>query len=179
MPPRARSVWFFLALAVLGAAALVIPIVYNLGQQLRPGQVADAREKWRRHAPADYDFKLLVRTAHEGGEEEDEWVVAVRGGRVRMVGSNGHILFLDPALAILAGAGFLALPPEDLRRHGVEALFDRMEEALREDAASGRRNYVTAKFDPVDGHPQHYVRRIRGTRERVEWLVRRDRPPPR
>ncbi len=51
-----------------------------------------------------------------------------------------------------------------------------MEEALRHDEASGGRNYITAKFDPADGHPQHYVRRIRGTKERVEWFVRLERP---
>jgi hypothetical protein len=175
-PSRNRSVWFFVVLAVLGIAAMVIPIVYNLGLQLRPEKVAEARGRWRRHAPADYDLKVLVTTTHEGGEERDEDVLAVRGGRVRMAGSNGYLLFLDPALAVLTGPGFLALPPEDLRRHGVEAMFDRMEEALRDDAASGGRNYVTAQFDPRDGHPQRYVRRIRGTKERVEWLVRLERP---
>jgi hypothetical protein len=174
--PRDRSRAFFLVLAGLGLAALTIPIVYNLRQQLRPEQVAEARERWRRAAPADYDLKLFVLTNHDGREERDEFVTAVRGGKVALVGCNGELLYAAPALAVLAGPGLLAPPREDLRRHGVEALFRQIEEALREDQASGGRNYATAKFDPADGHPQHYVHRIRGSKERVEWLVRLERP---
>ncbi len=171
-----RWVAFFMVLALLGIAAVIIPIVYNLGQQLRPEQLAAARERWRRNAPADYDLKLLIHTTHEGRETEDEYVLVVRGGRPRALGSNKELLYVAPSLAVLLGSCILALPPEDLRRHGVEALFDQMEEALRHDEASGGRNYITAKFDPADGHPQHYVRRIRGTKERVEWFVRLERP---
>jgi hypothetical protein len=176
-PPSRRWLLFFAVLALLGTAATVIPIVYNLSLQLRPEQLAAARERWRRQAPADYQVKLLEHTTHEGRETEDEYVLEVRDGRVRMLGSNGELLYVDLAAAVLLGPGVAALPPEDLRRYGVEALFDQMEEALRENAAVGR-NYLTAQFDPADGHPLRYVRRIRGTKERVEWFVRLERRSP-
>jgi hypothetical protein len=169
MPPPSPRVppWvpFFAALAVLGAAAVTIPIVYNLGRLLRPEQVAEARRRWREHGPRDYDLKLRVHTTRGGGQDEDEYFVAVRGGRVAFAGSNDEALYVDPALAAFAGAGVLTLPPEDLSRYGVEALFDQMAGALR----PGGRDYATADFDSGDGHPTHYVHRVRGTRERVEW----------
>jgi hypothetical protein len=174
-PPPRRWLLFFAVLALLGAAATVIPIVYNLRLQLRPGQLAAARDLWGRKAPADYRLEILVSTNHEGRETRDEYVLEVRGGRVRLLGSNGEVLYLDPATAVLLGPGVVALPPEDPRRYGVEALFDQMEEALRQNTSSGGRNYLTATFDPADGHPQRYVRRIRGTGERVEWFVRMER----
>ncbi len=55
--------------------------------------------------------------------------------------------------------------------YGVEAMFDEIEAALRRDAAAGARNYLTAVFDAADGHPLRYVRRVRGSGERVEWVV--------
>ncbi len=176
--PSRRWLWFFAVLAVLGVAAMVVPIVYNLSQQLTPEQLAAARQRWREHAPADYCLEVFVQTNHEGREERDEYVLEVRGGRVRLLGDRkyGELLYLDPELSVFLGPAFLGLPPEDLRRYGVEALFEQVEKALRDNAASGGRNYLTAQFDPIDGHPLHYVLRIRGTRERVEWFVRLERP---
>jgi hypothetical protein len=177
-PPSRRWLWFFAVLAVLGVAAMVIPIVYNLSQQLRPEQLAVARQRWREHAPTDYTLEVFVQTTREGREEREEYALEVRGGRIRTLGDRKYkeLLYVDPALAGLLGPAILALPPEDLRRYGVEALFDQIEEALRDNAAAGGRNYLTANFDPTDGHPQHYVNRIRGTKERVEWFVRLERP---
>jgi hypothetical protein len=175
--PRSRR-WlaFFGVLAVLGLVALIIPIVYNLSIQLRPAQVAQARERWRREAPADYDLDVLVLTSHGGDEvQKDRYVVGVRGGRTVFVGSNDALLYADPSLAVLTGPALLALPPEDPSRYGVEGLFAQMEEAMRHDVHSGGRNYVTANFDPRDGHPIRYIHRVRGTGEREEWLVRLDR----
>ena len=52
---RDRSwVWFFAVLAALGIAAILIPLVYNVRQQLTPEQVAAARECWRADGPASY-----------------------------------------------------------------------------------------------------------------------------
>jgi hypothetical protein len=181
--PSRRWLWFFAVLAVLGIVAMVVPVVYNLRLQLRPEQLAEARQRWREHAPADYTLEVLTNTTTpDGGEERDEYAVVVRGGQVRAVGANRklvhekELVYADPALAVLLGPGILALPPEDLRRYGVEALFDQLEEALRHNEAAGGRNYLTAQFDPIDGHPLHCVRRIRGTKERVEWFVRLIRP---
>src|SRR5262249_38211537 len=50
-------------------------------------------------------------------------------------------------------------------------LFERMERFLKQDQAASRRNYVTAVFDTRDGHPTHYVRRLGGTQQRLEWVI--------
>jgi hypothetical protein len=54
----------------------------------------------------------------------------------------------------------------------VSALFEQIEAALRQDETADRRNFATAQFDPKDGHPLRYVRRVRGTKERMEWHVK-------
>jgi hypothetical protein len=163
---------YFLTLAVLGAAALTIPIVYNLSLQLTPDQLAEARQRWRQHAPADYDLKWLERITHGTSEEDTEYLLAVRGGRPMLLGANGQVLYADPALAVVAGLGVLALPREDPSRYGVEAMFEHMAEVLQHDVSVGGRNYCTAKFDERDGHPMRFVHRVRSTSERLEWIVR-------
>jgi hypothetical protein len=164
---------FFLVLAVLGTAAVVVPIVYNLSIQLRPEQLADARQRWRENAPADYDLAYLVKRSPDGVESVDaEYFVEVRGGRVVLVVADGEVGYLDPSLAVVADVALLALSCERAERYGVPALFDQMEEALQRDKAAQRRNFATARFDPKDGHPYHYVHRRRDTKERVEWNVK-------
>jgi hypothetical protein len=178
MSPYSRRSWvlFFLVLSGLGLAALTIPIVYNLSLQLRPGQLAAARQRWRSKAPADYDLKVLERITHGTEEEDNEYFVAVRGGRPVLMGCNGEVLFVDPALAWMLGLAILTVPQEDPRAHDVEGMFDHIEETLKKDVSLGGRNYCTAAFDANDGHPQRFVHRVRGTRERLEWIVRLEKP---
>jgi hypothetical protein len=82
------------------------------------------------------------------------------------------VVYLDPALIAVAGFGVPALSSVNPRQFGVPALFDEIEAVLRDDEASGRRNFATAQFDPKDGHPFHYVHRVRGAKERVEWNIK-------
>ncbi len=176
-PHSRRWLAFFAVLAVLGLAALIIPIVYNLSIQLRPEQVAQARALWQRAAPRNYDLDELVLTSHGGDEmDKDRYVILVRDGRTVLIGSNDVLIYVDPSLAAVLGPPVLALPPEDPARYGIEALFAQMEEALQHGVAAGGRDYVTATFDPHDGHPTRYIHRVRGTGEREEWLPRLDRP---
>jgi hypothetical protein len=180
MPSSSRRwIAFFLILAVLGVAAVSINLVYNLSLKLRPEQVARARELWRRNAPADYDLEWLVRTSRGGDEQDDEFFLAVRGGRPVFLGCDGEVLYAEAGLALVAGPGLLALPRQDPRAQGVEAMFRRIEEALRHDAAAGGRIYCTAMFDPRNGHPLRFVHRVPSTRERVEWIVRLTERSPR
>ena len=54
----------------------------------------------------------------------------------------------------------------------MDGQFDVIEKGLQLDLAEGmRRNYATAAFDLGDGHPTHYVRRVRGSGDRLEWNV--------
>lgn len=165
--PR-RWAGFFLLLAVLAVAAGVTPVIYNLRQQLTPEQVAQARARWRERAPRDYDLRCTEKLLRDGAEEENEYVVLVRGGAVVALGANGELLRLEgagPALGLCART----LPGGAGEPVGVGPLFDRIEAALRQDAAEGRRTYTTATFDPQNGHPVRYVRRVRATGEREEW----------
>jgi hypothetical protein len=174
-PRPARWLLVFAVLAALGGAAVTIPIVYNLRIQLRPEAVAAAHQQWESAAAAEYDLKLLVKTTTAEGERNDSFVLQVRRGRAVILGGDGTLLYLDPSLAALLGTGMLALPQEDVRLYGIDALFAQMAKDLREDAARGGRNYATAVFSPLDGHPTRYVHRIHRTHDRIEWLIRLDR----
>jgi hypothetical protein len=182
-PHSRRWIWFFLVLALLSAVAIVVPIVYNLSIQLRPEQLAEARRLWAENAPANYDLAYLVkRTEHDNSPPRDqEYFVQIRAGRVVLVVEDGEVVYLDPRLAAVTGSAFLALSSEDAAAYGVPALFDQIEAMLPRDASLGRRDFATAQFDPRDGHPYHFVFRVRGTAERLEWnikLTRIEPPPP-
>jgi hypothetical protein len=177
--PRSRR-WmiFFLVLAALAVTALVVPIVYNLSIQLRPEQLTDAQQRWRDNAPADYDLEYLVKSQDESGEaRESAYLVQVRAGRVVFIMEGDEVVYLDPALAAVLGPAALALSSVDPRDYGVPALLDQIEAALRQDESSPRRDFAKADFDPRDGHPYHYVHRVRGTKKRVEWFVKLRRLP--
>jgi hypothetical protein len=156
-----RWVWFFVILAVLGAGAILINLIYNVLQQLRPQQLAAARELWNEKAPADYDLDYVVKDEDTiGGTEpihlEVERIsVQVRGGRVESATRNGT-----------------ALPASEWNRYGVGPLFILIEGYLGKDGQPGEpRTYAHALFDKKDGHPIHYVRRVMGTRKRLEIRI--------
>ena len=50
------------------------------------------------------------------------------------------------------------------------------ENFLRTDQKENRRTYLRAQFDPEDGHLLHFVRRVKGSQERVEITVTEFRP---
>lgn len=172
-----RWIWFFAILVVAAALAITAPLVYNLSIQLRPEQLAEARRRWEDMAPDDFDLEYLIRTTHDGLEEENQYRVIARRGRVVLIVGNGDVIYIDSSLALLAGPAVLALSPAEARHYGVPALFEQIEAGLHEDETADRRNYSTAQFDPKDGHPFHYVHRIRGTKQRIEWNVKMTRIP--
>jgi hypothetical protein len=173
-PPRLRWLWFFLALAALAAAAVVIPIVYNIGLQLTPEQLEQARALWDERGPKDYDLEYAEKL--DPDTRIFIYRVKVRGGRAVAFGCNGEPELLDEAAGLALGSAVRMRPPGDFQEHTVDGLLRRMAAALAEDRRAarqgGRRNYATARFDRQDGHPLHYVRRVAGSRERLEWNVR-------
>lgn len=180
LPHRRSRRWigFFVVLAVLGATAMIVPFVYNLSIQLKPEQLADARRHWREQGPSNYDLEYLVNRKHGEQKEERAYLVLVRDGRVVVVVDSGDMVYLDPSLAAIAGPGVLAASSEDAEHYGVPALFDQIEAELRQDEMDQGRNFISAQFDPQDGHPYNY-RRSRGRHERVEWNIKLTRVPVR
>jgi hypothetical protein len=63
-------------------------------------------------------------------------------------------------------------PQHDLTGYTVEGLFHTIDENLKKNAESGGRNFATASFDLRDGHPIHYIYRVKRTPERLEWHVK-------
>ena len=155
--PR-RWVWFFSLLALLGAGAVVAPWLYNLHMQLKPEQLAAARQRWQENGPADYNLELHQKE-DEGAEEV--CLVKVRGGRVAGVVVDGK--GLTPS-EFATRAGWQ--PPT------VPDLLDRIEDELEEDLSGGkRRNYATARFDERTGCPLRYVR-VDRAKHRLAWTVK-------
>src|SRR5262249_29251307 len=100
-PPPATRRWvlLFAALAALGLAAVSINWLYNRSRWLTPEQVeallAEARQKWQRLGPADYDMELRLgrNNPQPGGAAlVDSYKVKVRGGKVVGVTANGQPL---------------------------------------------------------------------------------------
>lgn len=143
-------IWYFLALAVFAAMAAAIPLLINLKQQLQPDQVDGARALWNERGPRDYNLVYVEKIDLD--KQGDEYAVEVRGGKVIRVLCNGQPT-TDPGFTI-------------------DAIFGLIEKNLLGDREKGQRNYTVADFDSVDGHPRRYVRRVRGTNERLEWRIR-------
>jgi hypothetical protein len=175
-PGRRRWVWYFALLAALAAVAVVIPIVYNLGQQLRPEQLAEARARWRQNGARDYDLAFEVR--FDADPRADEHAVRVRDGQVVswLVNGEEQVRALPPR-RLEAPADSEAIL-EVWKRPDVEGLFNMIAKRQEEDAAAGgRRNFATVRFDSRDGHPLRYVHRVAGTRQRQEWNIKLTRLP--
>ncbi len=150
-------VWFFLALAVLSVIAIIVPIVVNLSQQLTPEQLAEAKARWEKNGPADYELTYFERI-------DSEDVPAYYEARVRK-GELVRLSVKEPERGTRE-INLERLSPERRRSYTVAGLFEQMEEHQESD----RRNFATARFDPTLGYPLRYIRRIRGTKSRLEWV---------
>jgi hypothetical protein len=148
-------------LAVLGTAAILINLAYNMLQQLKPEQLAAARVLWEEKAPADYDLDYVVKDEDATGGTEplrlavEKISVHVRSGEVQSVSRNGTVI-----------------PADEWAKYGVGSLFDLIQGHLEKDGQPGQpRTFAHALFDKSDGHPIHYVRRVMGTRRRLEIII--------
>jgi hypothetical protein len=169
-PERRRWRWvaFFAVLAALAAAAVALPIVYNLGQLLRPEQLEEARRRWQANGPADYDLTFSVR--YDRDAQAERHIVLVRGGRVVYAACEGELRYVGGGIGALAG-----LPAGGVRRGpvlDVPAILGRIERLLEEARERGGRDFLVATFHGDDGHPRRIIRRVRGTSTREEWNIR-------
>jgi hypothetical protein len=140
---------FFVVLTALCVVAITLPIVYNLGQQLRQEALDEARLRWREHGPDDYDLTFSVYLDRD--RQPQRYRVNVRGGKV-------------------TSATFEGEPVE--RAFTVPLLFDHLQKLLDEQQESEGKNFLVAVFDPVEGWPRRFVWRIRGTSQREEWNLK-------
>jgi hypothetical protein len=144
-----RWIWFFVFLVVLAVAIPTVMIVVNLGQQLRPEQLAAARERWKKNGPPNYQMKYTIQKGDDASK--DVYVVTVRGGRVRAATVNG-----------------LAEPPDRFKYYGMSALFEFIDRFLEIDAKGKHRVYARADFGAEDGRLLRFTRRVMGTPQRQE-----------
>jgi hypothetical protein len=160
MKRHRRWIWFFALLALLTVTAIVLEVGYNLWQQLRPGQLAAARQLWQEKGPRHYHLDYAIRRPDEA---EQRYTVTVREGKVEsVVASNGR-----------------PLQSGEYPFESMDAFFDRVEEHLQRDTEPGApRVFATAAFDRSNGHILRYVRSVRNPRERMEILVRLRPAPP-
>lgn len=174
MAPRRDYGWlaFFAVLSGLSLTAVVLPILYNLGQQLRPEQLDGARRLWGEAGPADYDLTFNVRIDRETTRERH--TVRVRGGRVLFAACEGEVLYASPALGGAIGLPFGTTAQEP--PWTVERVFDHVAGLLRDQQESGGRNFLVAVFDPREGYPRRFVRRVTRSSTREEWDLKLWRP---
>jgi hypothetical protein len=159
-PPRKSRGWipFYLVVLVLAVGASAILVIYNLKQQLKTEDLDAAWALWKQQRPPNY---ILTYTVRKGEDENvDRYEVRVRGENTESLLLNGK--------------------PQERRLfpfYSMDELFGQVSEFLRKDAEPGKpRVFVRAVFDPKDGHLAWFVRRVMGTRERVEIAVESLRP---
>ena len=154
-PVSRRWVWYFIVLALMSATAIILPIVYNSSIQLRPAELASAHKRWIANGPRDYDLQYQEKITENGESSDSEWYVKVRGGKVTEVTCDGE-----------------KLSAVDYANLTVDGQLAAIEKGMQLDLAEGvRRNFAKATFDPIDGHPTQYTRRVRGSGDRLEWNV--------
>jgi hypothetical protein len=147
-PRRSRAwIWFFVALALLAAAAVAIPLWFNLSQQLTADELERHEALWQEKRPADYDVEYILK-----GAAPEHFVVRVRQHRVQSVTSDGR-----------------PLAPGSYPFSDMDSLFRYVADFLKQDSQPDRRRtFASAGFSPEDGHITHYVHSVWTTRDRIE-----------
>jgi len=167
-----RWLLFFAVLAGLSVVAVTLPIVYNLGQQLRREQLQAAWTRWQQQGPADYDLTFSVRVDRETARQRH--VVCVRHGQVVAALVEGRPLHIATTLQ-----GAIGLPLATTTDHPpwtMERIFEHLEELLRQQEQTRGSQFLVAVFDPQLGWPRRFVWRVARTSQRQEWDLKLWRP---
>lgn len=153
MQTRNRGwIWYFVVLVILGGVTTTALILFNLSQQLKPEELAKARRLWSTKGMHSY---RLIYTVKNGEATPEMFVAHVRHGKTEFATMNGQ-----------------KLPDRLLVYRNMDALLDDVERFLSVDRQEGKpRTYLHAVFDTKDGHLVKFVRRVMGSRERVEINV--------
>jgi hypothetical protein len=157
MQQNRNWIWFFVALVILGAAAVSINWAYNSRKQLTMEQLTAAEDKWDTVGPADYDLVVdkTIQSANSADPIHDRIEVKVRKKKVVEATMNGrpleHRLWDD---------------------YDVPGWFGFVERFLQIDTAAGApRTYRTAEFAETTGQLLHFTRSVSMTRERQELML--------
>jgi hypothetical protein len=161
--PRRRTwVWFFVALALLAVAAIIIPLiavpmVHGLVPVTRENLQA-ARTLWERNGLRDYDMEYRKK-----GSVGGEFKVQVRNGQ-------GVSVLMDNQPLDRSSN------PNAFDFHTMTALFKDLERLLEMSEKPGASPVVLrARFDPVDGHIIRYIYSVNGTPQQIQVSVRLQR----
>jgi hypothetical protein len=158
-PAKNRGwLWYFILLGFLSILATTILVVYNLQQQLKPEQLEAAQKLWQEKGLKSYHLVYTIKI-HELSTT-DYYDVRVKDGFVTQVSVNN-----------------LAQPASKFHYYGMEKLFSYIDTNLERDQKKGQpRTFTRAIFDPGHGGLRWYVRRVMGSKERVELTVEKLEP---
>lgn len=162
--PRKRSkawIWFFTFLVIASVSVAGFMIWFNMRMQLTPEQLEAAMQQWKEHGPRDYRLKV---TKQVNENEPEHYEITVRDRRVIEVRLNGQRLRNESNEPYPAGH-------ERLQWYTMHHLLREIEVFLDRDAKERKKNYNVAIFDDQTGALRKYIRRVMGTRQRVEETV--------
>ncbi len=161
-PPRHKYGWivFFVLVLTASVGVMVFMIWFNLSIQLKPEQFETAWKLWKEKAPADYDMVYTEKTNPD--DKTTIFAVKVRSGKVQEVLMNGRPLEKT------------AEQRDDPRIfRSMDAQFRAIQTFMDIDARPGATKvYVTAIFDAETGGVRRYIRRVMGSQQRVEIVVK-------
>lgn len=147
--------WYFLTLAAMTVLAVAILVVYNLNQQLKKEHIDAAIALWKTNGHKNYVLVYTAKKTEKSNEMTDHYVVKVKDGQTYEVLVNGL--------------------PLDSRQHGdygMGQLLRAIERFKEIDSEPGRpKTYTRGVFDGRTGALAWYVRRVMGTRQRLEITV--------
>jgi hypothetical protein len=162
--PRNEYGWIayfaFLIIASVGVTGWMI--YFNLSIQLKPEELTQAHQRWKEHGPRDYT--LVYTQALDDDPTVTKFVVKVRAGEITEMFVNGKAKNIQSDLPMRYNDVLLGHSMDDLFR----AAEHFMEIDQRPDAT---KVYVTALFDPKTGGMLRYVRRVMGTKMRIERKI--------
>ncbi|MSQ96601.1 MAG: hypothetical protein EXR98_18905 [Gemmataceae bacterium] len=161
-PPRNRYGWivFFVLVLTASIGVMVFMIWFNLSIQLKPEQFDTAWKHWQEKGPKDYDMLYTEKTNPD--DKTITFAVKVRGNKVHEALMDGRPLQQteeqrdDPRIF-----------------RSMDAQFRAIQTFMDMDAKPGApKVYVTAIFDAETGGLRRYIRRVMGSQQRVEIVVK-------
>lgn len=164
-PPEKKNyawIYYFAFLFIASVGVTVFMIQFNLSIQLKPEDLEAAHKLWEEKGPKNYDMFYSEQVNED--ERKTVFAVKVRGGKVTEVLMNGKPV--EPTK--VDGKEHDPRP-----YHSMDGKFRDMERFMKIDQEKDApRVYVVADFDPSTGAVVKYIRRVMGTRQRVELRVR-------